>query len=79
VHAAALCGITRAEILHGVRNPADRPKIVAALNLFPQLTIPDAIWDQVGDNLAALRAAGLRFPFPDVVLATVAMAYDIEL
>lgn len=78
-HAASLCGITRAEVLHGVRDPANRAKVVAALNLFPLVTIPDALWDQVGDNLAALRAAGLRFPFPDVVLATVAIAYDIEL
>jgi predicted nucleic acid-binding protein len=33
----------------------------------------------VGDNLAALRAAGQRFPFADVVVATVAIANDIEL
>src|ERR1700685_2885574 len=78
-HVATLCGITRAEVLHGVRSPANPQRVVAALNLFPLATIPDALWDQVGDNLAALRAVGLRFPFPDVVLATVAIAYDIEL
>jgi|SRR3954463_5957384 predicted nucleic acid-binding protein len=78
-HAAALCGVTRAEVLYGVRNPADRPRVLAALNSFAQVAIPDALWDAVGDNLATLRAAGLRFPFPDVVLATVAIANDIEL
>jgi hypothetical protein len=78
-HTGMLCGVTRAEVLHGVRSPANRPKIVAALNLFPLLSIPDDLWDQVGDNLAALRAAGLPLPFPDVVLATAAIANDIEL
>ncbi|HEY1380649.1 MAG TPA: PIN domain-containing protein [Gemmataceae bacterium] len=78
-HGGALCGVTRAEVLHGVRSPANRPKVIAALNSFTHVPIPDSLWDQVGDNLAALRAAGLRFPFPDVVLATVAIANDIEL
>jgi predicted nucleic acid-binding protein len=41
--------------------------------------IPDSLWDDVGDNLAALRAAGVTVPFPDVVIATVAIANDIEL
>src|SRR5436190_22301632 len=73
-HTAAICGITRAEVLHGTRNPAHRPRLVAALNSFTQLPIPDASWDEVGDNLAALRAAGVTVPFMDVVIATVAIA-----
>ena len=33
-YAAALCGITRAEVLYGVRKPTDRPRIIAALTDF---------------------------------------------
>jgi predicted nucleic acid-binding protein len=76
---AAVCGITRAEVLHGTRDAAHRAKLMAALGLFGQVPIPDALWDEVGDNLAALRAAGVTVPFPDVVIATVAMAHDLEL
>jgi predicted nucleic acid-binding protein len=79
IHDAGICGVTRAEVLYGVRRQADRPRIVAALNAFRQVAIPDARWDEVGDNLAALRAAGLQFPFPDVVIATVAIAEGVEL
>jgi predicted nucleic acid-binding protein len=75
----AVCGITRAEVLHGVRTPAERHNALTLLNTLVQLPIPDALWDAVGDNLAALRAAGVTVPFPDVVLATLAIANNIEL
>jgi predicted nucleic acid-binding protein len=46
---------------------------------FAQVAIPDTIWDTVGDALAALRAAGVTVPFPDAVLACVAITYGLEL
>lgn len=75
----AVCGPTRAEFLHGARNPAHRAKLVASLGGFAQVSIPDTLWDEVGDNLALLRNRGLKIPFPDAVVATVAIAYDLEL
>jgi len=78
-HNAAICGITRAEVLYGTRNAAHRPQLIAALNSFSQVAIPDVLWDEVGDNLAALRAGGVTVPFPDAVIATVAISNDIEL
>jgi len=78
-HQAAVCGVTRAEILHGVRNPADQARFAAALNGFQQVSIPDAVWDEVGAHLAALRAAGLPTPFADVIIAALAIHLDVEL
>ncbi|MHB1422883.1 MAG: PIN domain-containing protein [Gemmataceae bacterium] len=78
-HQAAICGITRAEVLHGARDPADRQRLLDQLNVFAQVTMPDTIWDAVGDALAALRAGGVTVPFPDAVLACVAIEYGIEL
>jgi predicted nucleic acid-binding protein len=78
-HQAAICGITRAEVLHGAKNPADRQKLYQELNVFAQLTISDSLWDVVGGALATLRAAGIVVPFPDTVLACVAIEYGIEL
>jgi predicted nucleic acid-binding protein len=77
-HQAAVCGITRAEVLHGARNAADRQRLLNLLSILGQVPIPDSIWDAVGDALAALRAAGLTVPFPDVVLACVAIASGVE-
>lgn len=78
-HQAAVCGITRAEVLHGAKNPADRQRLHQELNVFAQITLPDSLWDAVGDALAALRAAGVTVPFPDAVLGCVAIEYGIEL
>ena len=78
-HQAAICGITRAEVLHGVRNAADQSRFLAMLNGLPRVAIPEPLWDQVGLNLAALRAAGLSLPFSDVVIASVAIHFDMEL
>ena len=78
-HGAAICGITRAEVLHGVRNPADQARFLAMLNGLPRVAIPEPLWDEVGLNLAALRAAGLNLPLSDVVIASVAISLDLEL
>jgi len=76
---AAICGVTRAEILHGARDAAHRQKLLIALNMFHQLPFPEVFWDQAGDYLASLRAAGVTIPFADALIATVALASDIEL
>lgn len=75
----AICGVTRAEVLHGARNPADRARVLTVLNAFGQIPIPDSLWDDVGDLLAALRSAGVTVPFNDVLIATVAISTGVEL
>ncbi len=49
------------------------------LDSLGQITIDDALWDEVGDHLATLRRAGVTVPFPDAILSTVATSLDIEL
>lgn len=75
----AICGITRAELLHGARSPVHRQHLLVVLNAFGQTTIPDSLWDTVGDHLAALRASGVTVPFQDVGIASVAIFHDVEL
>jgi len=74
----AVCGIVRAEILHGARDARHRGRLRAGLNALHQISLPEALWDLVGDNLAALRAAGVTVPFTDAILATLALSLDIE-
>jgi predicted nucleic acid-binding protein len=75
----SVCGITHAELLHGARTPAERNRLILLLATFAQVSIPDTIWDTVGDNLSILRSRGVTIPFPDAVIATVAISNDIEL
>lgn len=76
---AAVCGITRAELLAGARTAAEQQSLLSALGTYQHLPITDAIWDHVGHNLTALRLKGIAAPFPDVVIATLAIASNVEL
>jgi predicted nucleic acid-binding protein len=76
---AAICGVVRAELLHGARDPAHRVRLVNALAAFRHITIPDDIWDVVGDHASELRRNGVTVPFGDVILATVAVREGVEL
>jgi predicted nucleic acid-binding protein len=75
----AVCGVTRAEVLHGARNPTARTRVLTVLNAFLQVPIPDSLWDDVGDLLAALRSAGVTVPFNDAMIAAVAVSAGLEL
>ncbi len=74
----AVCGSTRSEVLAGARSDADRADTAALLDTFHQQPTPEAVWDKVGDHLARLRAAGLKVPFPDVVLAGLGIHLNVE-
>jgi predicted nucleic acid-binding protein len=75
----AICGVARTELLHGSRNPRDKARLILLLDSFSQLSIPETLWDTIGDNLRLLRMSGVTIPFADAVIATVAIANDIEL
>jgi predicted nucleic acid-binding protein len=74
-----VCGVVRAEVLHGARNPANRVALLALLNQFAQIPTPETCWDAVGDNLAVLRSNGVTVPFADAILATIALIGGHEL
>ncbi len=75
----AICGVTRAELLHGTRSQQDAADLLAALGSLTQIPVPELLWAKLGANLSILRSRGLPMPFQDVLIATVAMHYDAEL
>jgi len=75
----AVCNIVLAEVLHGAKDVSDYGKLVVALTSFPQVQMPDSIWEDVGRNLWSLRSKGVSVPFQDVAIATVAIVNDMEL
>jgi predicted nucleic acid-binding protein len=74
----AICGVSRAEILAGARNPRDRQRLMQFLGAFQQVATPEPLWDLTGDTLATLYAGGITVPFPDALVATIAIANDFE-
>ena len=77
-HPVAVCGIVRAELLCGALNAGHRASLHALLATFNQVTIPDSLWDSVGDHLAELRRNGLTIPFADSVIVSLGIALGIE-
>ena len=76
---AAICGVTRAEVLAGARNPADLDRIAGSLDVLAQVFIVEEFWDLLGNYLSLLRAAGVTVPFADAMIATLAIENDLEL
>lgn len=75
----AVCGITRAEILHGAKSPKDESRLSVFLNAFVPIRIPEWQWDTLGVFLAELRSHGITVPFRDAAIASLAVSYDIPL
>src|SRR5580704_805703 len=78
-HAAAVCGVTVAEVLTGTRNIVEVALIQNLLADFQRLAIPDSLWEQVGLDRALLQGRGLNFPFPDVAVASIAASLGLEI
>jgi predicted nucleic acid-binding protein len=74
-----ICGVVRAELLHGARNPSHMTQLRLAIDQLPQLHVPADIWDELGTNLCTLRLNGLTVPFADALLATIAIRAGAEL
>jgi len=60
---AAICGITRAEVLHGARDFHHRRNLLRILSGFHHLPFPESLWDHLGDNLQALQSSGVTVSF----------------
>src|SRR5262245_37609701 len=75
---AAICGVTRAEILCGARTEKDMDQIMKALDGFHTLEIRESFWRPLGEYLQKLRSKGIVVPFQDALLATVAIQYDVD-
>lgn len=75
----AVCGVVRAELLHGVRSASDRANVLAILAPFQHIPMTEAVWDAVGDNLQILRGSGVSVPFQDAVLASISIYNGLEL
>lgn len=75
---AAVCGVTRCELLQGSRNTAHRAKLLTELAALRNLPIPEPLWDSAGDNHCLLRSRGVTVSLPDVVIATLGIENDIE-
>lgn len=72
-----ICGVVRAELLHGAVSDKDFAEITVMLEAFDEMSFDNDDWQTLGNNLYKLRKSGLTVPFSDAVIATLAIKYSI--
>ena len=75
----AICGITKAELMHGAESEGDLLIISKALSDFEYIPMDELIWDEVGRLSYLLRKSGITVPFQDVALCALALRYDLPI
>ena len=75
----ALCGVVRAEIIHGARTDQEIDNYLKAFNTFEKPMNDDYDWEGAGFILQTMRSNGFQIPYTDAVIAFIAMKYDIPL
>ena len=72
-----ICGVVRAELLHGAVSDKGLNEINVMLEAFDEMSFEIDDWKTLGDNLYRLRKGGLSVPFSDAIIATLAIKYSI--
>ncbi|MBR0090619.1 MAG: PIN domain-containing protein [Lachnospiraceae bacterium] len=75
----AICGVIRAELLHGAVSDNDFENITTMLEAFDEKNIIADDWQLLGNHLYKLRKSGLTVPFSDAIIATLAIKHDIPI
>lgn len=74
-----ICGVVKSELLHGARNTSSIGKILDAVSVFPELPLYKEFWIDLGFNLNILKTNGITVPFQDVMIATLAIKFQLKL
>ncbi len=72
-----ICGVIRAELLHGAVSDRDFSEISTMLDAFDEKVFSMKDWQELGSNLYKLRKNGLTVPFSDAIIATLSIKHDI--
>jgi predicted nucleic acid-binding protein len=74
----AICGVIKAEVLHGAQDTKHWNKLNKSLSAFPNVSFLESLWEDLGRHLFTLRTNGVSAPFNDVMIATLAMHNNLE-
>ena len=72
-----ICGVVRAELLHGAISEKNIQEISNLLSSFDELNLESSDWQMLGEQLYRLRTHGITVPLSDAIIASVAIKNDI--
>lgn len=73
----AICGVVKAELLHGAVSDKEFEKIITILDAFDEYNVQSNDWQTLGMYLYRLRKGGLSVPLSDAMIALVAIKNNI--
>ncbi|MBQ9210907.1 MAG: PIN domain-containing protein [Clostridia bacterium] len=74
-----VCGVVKAELLHGAKTQENYNKINGLLGEFESLALDESDWSKLGELLYSLKTKGITVPFQDAVIALIAIKYRVPL
>lgn len=78
-HAPAICGVSVAELLVGIRSEPERARLMHQLAAFGRVAVEEPVWEIAGRIGGALEAKGSRIPFPDTLIIATAIHHGLPL
>ena len=75
----AICGVVKAELLHGAKTNEETKGLLKFFNSFNLLHTDEYDFEGVGFMLQTLRENGITLPLADVMIAFCAIKYDVPL
>ena len=73
-----VCGVIRAELLHGAKSSKNLEEINSLLDEFEEITFDQSDWKMLGNELYQLRTNGITIPFGDAIIAHLAIRYHLK-
>jgi len=77
--AIAICGVIKAELMHGAKSNKELNLISEALSEFKYIPLDESIWNEVGKISYLLRKSGIAIPFQDTILCALSLKNDLIL
>lgn len=74
-----ICGVQSAELIYGAVSEKDANAIEGALSAFTFIQVEETDWILLGKFLYRLRKHGITVPFPDALIACIAVRHDIPI
>ena len=74
-----ICGVQIAELLYGALSEKDAVTIEDAVSAFTLIHVEDTDWSLLGYFLNKLRKNGITVPFPDALIACIAVKHGFPI
>lgn len=74
-----VCGCILFELIQGIKIETEKNKILAALSDLNYIEMSKYLWQKAGELSALLKKKGLNIPFSDIIIATIALEYNLQI